>query len=316
MRRVLLSLLSFTLCSVGAWTVGGARALCGASRCALRLSGGAAGTAGYIFRDGEQMARVVMPIGDEVRAKDVQFELESSTLTLGVRGAGAPLIDAQKLWGRVFHDECAWVIEEEEEGVGRCVVVELQKKDVGKWSYLLESDFKPPNTEVTHKVFLDVSIDGQPAERIEVGLYGNQVPRTVENFRALCTGEMGTEESPMGFVGSSFHRIIPGFMCQGGDFTNGDGTGGVSIYGGKFEDEDTAIPHSRAGLLSMANSGPDSNGSQFFITCAPTSWLDGKHVVFGEVLSGMDVVKAMEAVGSEGGAPSKTVKIEACGMLS
>jgi peptidylprolyl isomerase len=280
---------------------------------ALRLSGG---NSAYSFRDGDEVVRIFLPVGQDVRGKDVQFELERSTLTLGVHGREAPVIDAEPLWGRVLADDSSWVIEEDEKGIGRCVVVELRKKEFSKWSHLLKSDLKPPSTEVTQKAFLDVSINGEPAGRIEVGLYGKQVPRTVENFRALCTGEKGTEAAPLHYAGTPFHRIIPGFMCQGGDFANGDGTGGESIYGGKFEDENTDVPHSRAGLLSMANSGPDTNGSQFFITCGPTGWLDGKHVVFGEVLSGMEVVKAMEDVGTEAGTPTKQVEITACGTLS
>jgi len=168
-----------------------------------------------------------------------------------------------------------------------------------------------------NKVFFDVEIDGKAAGRITMGLYGKTVPKTVENFRALCTGEkgMGKSGKALTYKGSGFHRVIPQFMLQGGDFTNGDGTGGESIYGEKFADENFKLKHTGEGMLSMANAGPGTNGSQFFICTVKTPWLDGRHVVFGKVIEGMDVVKAVEAVGSQSGKTSKKVTIADSGEL-
>ena len=168
------------------------------------------------------------------------------------------------------------------------------------------------------KVFFDILIGKMKAGRVVMELFADVTPKTAENFRALCTGEkgIGISSKPLTYKGSAFHRIIPNFMCQGGDFTRGNGTGGESIYGQKFADENFKMKHTGPGVLSMANSGPNTNGSQFFICTEKTSWLDGKHVVFGKVVDGYRVVKEMEKVGSDGGTTSATVVIEDCGQIT
>jgi cyclophilin family peptidyl-prolyl cis-trans isomerase len=163
---------------------------------------------------------------------------------------------------------------------------------------------------VADNVFFDIQINDQDAGRIVFRLYDEEVPKTARNFRELATGEHG-----FGYAGSKFHRIIPDFMLQGGDFTRGDGTGGKSIYGEKFKDENFTHKHTKPGLLSMANAGANTNGSQFFITTVTTAWLDGKHVVFGEVVEGLDLVKTIESYGTQSGKPKASIKIAQSGTV-
>jgi len=170
----------------------------------------------------------------------------------------------------------------------------------------------PTPEDISCKTYLDISIGGEPAGRIVIGLYGNVVPKTAENFRLLCTGDSYLKHC---YKGSPFHRVIPGFMCQGGDFTKQNGTGGISIYGQEFEDENFDLSHYKSGVLSMANAGPNTNGSQFFICTGDCGFLDGKHVVFGEVMEGLDVVQRVESYGSQSGSLSAEIIVADCGEL-
>jgi len=203
--------------------------------------------------------------------------------------------------------------------VGFLLLAGVLGLDGGKPPTLTKIESDVYSKESNPRVYFDMEIGGKSAGRITMELFATVVPKTAENFRALCTGEKGTGSSgkPLHYKGSAFHRVIPGFMCQGGDFTRGNGTGGESIYGSKFDDEweNGFIAHDIPGLLSSANSGRNTNGSQFFLTTAKTGWLNCKHVVFGRVVEGMDVVEAVEAVGSQSGQTGQTVVVSDCGEI-
>jgi len=269
--------------------------------------------------NGEDEAGVIevfVPIEKGIKGKDLDIKITAKQLLVGVKGK-EPIIDDVP-FRTIEPDDCVWEIDTHDGE--RCVVISLAKK--GKWDnweYLLKCEDLPADTSVGTKVFFDIGVDGEKLGRIVFGLYDAQVPKTVANFKQLCTGEAGVGKSgkPLHYKDCIFHRIIPDFMCQGGDFTEGDGTGGESIYGTKFADENFKIKHTKPGLLSMANAGKDTNGSQFFLTTKATPHLDGKHVVFGEVQEGYDeVVKKMEALGSGAGTTSKKVTIMDCGILA
>jgi len=188
----------------------------------------------------------------------------------------------------------------------------LFSANVGAWGAWSVTSARMLSAEAPlPRVFFDLSADGEKLGRVTMELRSDVVPKTAENFRALCTGEKG-----FGYKGSIFHRVIPQFMCQGGDFTNFNGTGGKSIYGAKFKDENFQLKHTGAGILSMANAGPGTNGSQFFICTAKTEWLDGAHVVFGKIVDGMDIIKKVESFGSRSGKTSKKIEISDCGELT
>jgi len=291
-------------------------------RSALRLRGG-----GLPFRYTDSWSEIVirMPIDENIKGKDVVYKLTPTLLDLGIKGKD--LYVTGELWGTIKIDDSLWEIESDNK-LGRCVTVHLKKANGQKWDYLLKSEDVPPDLTVTEKCYMDIKIGGEAAGRVTVGLYGNVCPRTCFNFRALCTGETAPEEgkhkrtlaaglTKLTYKNTQFHRVIPNFMIQAGDFTKFDGTGGESVYGGKFEDENFQIKHTREGLLSMANAGADCNGAQFFITTASAGHLDGKHVVFGAIVEGYDIIKKIEDHGTNSGKPKDGIKIEIsdCGVF-
>eukprot|EP00892_Ulva_mutabilis_P006628 jgi/Ulvmu1/4337/UM002_0060.1 len=256
-------------------------------------------------------------VNENVRGKQVEMDVHPRRMALTIQGA--PVMEGDFPSGHDVIPDGSFFEIEEQNGQ-RMVVVTLEKKNAAsQWmEFFAEEQI---DLAITRKTFLDLRIgddeDVEP-ERIELGLYGNEVPKTVENFRALCTGEKGEGEAgkKLYYKGSTFHRIIKGFMLQGGDFTEGNGTGGESIYGRTFKDERLRVKHDAAMKLCMANAGPDTNGSQFYITFVPCPHLDGNHVVFGEVTAGQDVVRRIESeAGSSSGDPEVPVTIVDCGEL-
>ncbi|CAG0916092.1 unnamed protein product [Notodromas monacha] len=250
---------------------------------------------------------------DAAAAIDNMNDGELFGRTIRVNNARPPKI--KEGYGRPVWSEDSWLKEHAGATLGKTVEADAEedeniavKPDEEKAT---ESDEpKAKKMKPNPQVYFDLKIDGKPAGRITILLRDDIVPRTAENFRSLCTHEHG-----FGFEGAKFHRIIPGFMVQGGDITNGDGTGGKSVYGRKFEDENFLLKHTGPGIVSMANSGPNSNSSQFFITLNKTEWLDNKHVVFGQVLSGMEIVRKLEKCGSKSGKTSTVCIVGRCGEI-
>lgn len=266
----------------------------------------------YSWDQTAEEVHINIPIEAAIKGKDVVFTLAPNSLKVGIKGQ--PLLIDDELIGTVKTDDSLWEIDSVDGK--RCLVVTLVKAKGEQWDFLLKSEDVPPDCTFTDQCFFDLTIGGEAAGRVVFGMYGNVVPKTVANFVALCKGDQTSAAgSALAYKGSAFHRVIPGFMCQGGDFTAGNGTGGKSIFGEKFEDENFTLKHTGPGILSMANAGPGTNGSQFFLCTAETTWLDGKHVVFGQVVDGLDVVTTVEGVGSASGATSKKVTIADCGEL-
>jgi len=275
---------------------------------------------------------VYVPIADDVNPRDVVFDCHDFTLKVGAKPEKGGLVINDKILYKVDVNDSYYLIDDGEYGE-RCIVAWLYKvtKEQDWYSYdrfepvterfLLEGEKTRADLtfKITKKCFFDIEIGDKPMGRIVYGLYGEISPRTVENFRCLCTGEKGTSEKtgePLHYKGTRFHRVIPGFCVQGGQtFENEEGSGGESIYGQAFEDENLRVKFKSAGMLAMANGGPDSNGSQFFITTAEADHLSFKCVGFGEVIEGMQVVRAIESIGTLNGEVKQNAVVLDCGML-
>jgi len=276
---------------------------------------------------------IYMPIADDVNSKDVVFECADWKLTLGVAPEKGEIVINDHVLYKVDIEDTHFLIDTGEYGE-RCAVVHLYKKTKEQDWYAYDR-FEPPSErfllegekeraqltyKVTHKAWFDIAVEEKTLGRVEMGLWGDLCPKTVENFTCLCTGEKGESEEtgePLHYKGTGFHRVIPEFCIQGGQtFENEDGSGGESIYGGTFEDENLRVKFKRPGMLAMANGGPDMNGSQFFITLTKADHLNHKSVGFGEVLSGMEILKEVEKLGTEDGEPSMDVTIADCGATT
>lgn len=276
---------------------------------------------------------IYVPIADDVSANDVIFDCRDTRLRVGMAEEKGGLVIDDKVLYPVDLEYSYFLVDKGEYGE-RCIVVWLYKltKEQEWYAY----DRFEPKTErflllgektraeltfiITNKVWMDINIDGKPAGRVVFGLYGNIAPRTVENFRALCTGEKGVSSitgTKLHYAGTRFHRIIQGFCIQGGQtFETEDGDGGESIYGLTFEDENLRVKFNKPGLLAMANGGPNTNGSQFFVTTVRATHLSYKSVGFGEVLEGMSVIRAIESQGDEEGLPIRQCVIADCGEIN
>lgn len=239
-------------------------------------------------------------------AIDNMDEAELLGRTIRVNPANPANVKTEKSTRAVWEDE-SWLEENTQKEEMVDDAVDGANDNLGTGAEVVE-DSKPS----TNMVYMDMCANGKPIGKIVIELFFDTVPKTAENFRQLCLHTKG-----YGYSKSSFHRVIPQFMLQGGDFVNHNGTGGKSIYnnGASFKDENFALKHAGPGILSMANSGPDTNRSQFFITTEKTDWLDGKHVVFGRVAQGMDVVRKIEKYGSQSGKPSAKIAVVNCGQI-
>jgi cyclophilin family peptidyl-prolyl cis-trans isomerase len=261
----------------------------------------------YVWQQTEWIITVAAPVEEGTPYKQIKVDYPSrSSISMTVKGE---VVLEGDLGGSVDRDDSFWSLEEDK------VVLDVQKASGSRefWDGFLTDEGDASKATVTKRVYFDIEVDGEAKGRVEFGLFGDDVPTTVLNFASLCEG-VDIEGTHRSYAGSPFHRIIPGFMCQGGDVIEGDGSGGVSIYGDAFADEAFPFSHAGAGLLAMANSGPDSNKSQFFVTLGDCTWLDGKHVVFGRVLSGGEVFEELEALGDSTGVVSGTAVVAACGV--